>query len=97
MRKAAHAQSVVITSAEKSSFRRGSSDDIQNSWLLLSLRSLKREKMAEAEQVQKAVEDLKVDQDEDKDDIVDPWNVQSSSDKGIDYDKLISEHKGEKA
>lgn len=26
---------------------------------------------------------------EDDDDIVDPWNVESKSDKGIDYDKLI--------
>ena len=24
------------------------------------------------------------------DDIVDPWNVTSTSEKGIDYDKLIS-------
>ena len=24
-----------------------------------------------------------------QEDIVDPWNVQSASDKGIDYDKLI--------
>ena len=27
---------------------------------------------------------------EDEDDFVDPWNVESKSDKGIDYDKLIS-------
>jgi len=27
---------------------------------------------------------------EEDDDVVDPWNVQSKSDKGIDYDKLIS-------
>ena len=27
---------------------------------------------------------------EDDDDFVDPWNVESKSDKGIDYDKLIS-------
>ena len=26
---------------------------------------------------------------EDDDDVVDPWNVESKSDKGIDYDKLI--------
>jgi hypothetical protein len=25
----------------------------------------------------------------DDDDVVDPWNVESKSDKGIDYDKLI--------
>lgn len=27
----------------------------------------------------------------DQDDFVDPWNVESKSDTGIDYDKLISE------
>ena len=27
---------------------------------------------------------------EESDDFVDPWNVASKSDKGIDYDKLIS-------
>lgn len=27
--------------------------------------------------------------EEKKDDFVDPWNVQSNSDTGIDYDKLI--------
>lgn len=27
---------------------------------------------------------------EDEEDIVDPWNVQSKSNAGIDYDKLIS-------
>lgn len=27
---------------------------------------------------------------EGKEDVVDPWNVASGSDKGIDYDKLIS-------
>lgn len=26
---------------------------------------------------------------EDKEDFVDPWNVESQSDTGIDYDKLI--------
>ena len=25
-------------------------------------------------------------------DIVDPWNVESSSDSGVDYDKLISKY-----
>ena len=29
------------------------------------------------------------DGDDDDDDVVDPWNVESKSDKGIDYDKLI--------
>ena len=28
--------------------------------------------------------------EETEEDVVDPWNVTSSSDKGIDYDKLIS-------
>lgn len=28
---------------------------------------------------------------EDHDDFVDPWNVESKSDTGVDYDKLISE------
>lgn len=28
-----------------------------------------------------------------KEDFVDPWNVVGSSDKGIDYDKLISKSK----
>lgn len=27
----------------------------------------------------------------DQDDFVDPWNVESKSDAGVDYDKLISE------
>lgn len=26
------------------------------------------------------------------DDVVDPWNVESTSDTGVDYDKLISKH-----
>ena len=29
--------------------------------------------------------------DENVEDIVDPWTVQSSNAKGVDYDKLISE------
>lgn len=28
---------------------------------------------------------------EDTDDLVDPWNVESKNDTGVDYDKLISE------
>lgn len=27
-----------------------------------------------------------------EDDVVDPWKVESKSAKGVDYDKLISEH-----
>ena len=30
--------------------------------------------------------------DKDPDDIVDPWNVQGSSNTGIDYDKLIGKY-----
>ena len=26
-----------------------------------------------------------------QEDVVDPWNVQTSSEKGVDYDKLVSE------
>lgn len=29
---------------------------------------------------------------EEKEDFVDPWNVESQSDTGIDYDKLIRKH-----
>ena len=39
------------------------------------------------------IEAIKVDTASDKkedEDFVDPWNVVSTSDKGIDYDKLIS-------
>ena len=28
-------------------------------------------------------------EEEEQEDIVNPWDVQSSSDKGVDYDKLI--------
>lgn len=30
---------------------------------------------------------------EDNDDFVDPWNVASKNETGVDYDKLISEYK----
>lgn len=30
-----------------------------------------------------------VENKEEVDDVVDPWNVASKSDKGVDYDKLI--------
>lgn len=36
-----------------------------------------------------AVENLKI---EEKEDFVDPWNVESTSDTGIDYNKLIGKH-----
>jgi tryptophanyl-tRNA synthetase len=42
--------------------------------------------------VEENLEKLKVEDagnEETEEDIVDPWNVTSSSDKGIDYDKLI--------
>lgn len=37
-----------------------------------------------------ALNELKLKEKED--DFVDPWNVQSTSDTGIDYDKLIRKH-----
>ena len=43
--------------------------------------------------VEENLEKLKVEDagnEEPEEDVVDPWNVTSSSDKGIDYDKLIS-------
>ena len=54
--------------------------------------------MAESD-VTSQVEDLKVTDEnatfatidaEEDDQIVDPWNVETKSDKGVDYDKLIS-------
>ena len=42
--------------------------------------------------VEENLEKLKVEDagtEETEEDVVDPWNVTSSSDKGIDYDKLI--------
>lgn len=36
-----------------------------------------------------AIDALKL---EEKDDFVDPWNVESQSETGIDYDKLIRKH-----
>ena len=46
------------------------------------------------EAVEKKMDDLSVQSeaknpDQEEDDFVDPWNVSSKSDKGIDYDKLI--------
>ena len=43
--------------------------------------------------VEENLEKLKVDDlgnEETEEDVVDPWNVTSASNKGIDYDKLIS-------
>ena len=43
--------------------------------------------------VEENLEKLKVEElgnEETEEDVVDPWNVTSASDKGIDYDKLIS-------
>lgn len=40
--------------------------------------------MSESPSVIEKVEELKLD-----DDVVDPWNVASTSDAGVDYDKLI--------
>lgn len=41
-----------------------------------------------AEQAIEAIEAISIENDQD--DFVDPWNVESKSDTGIDYDKLIS-------
>lgn len=38
-----------------------------------------------------AVEALTLNSAEQDDDFVDPWNVESKSDTGVDYDKLIRE------
>lgn len=43
------------------------------------------ENCPKAEEAPKAADAADVDDD----DVVDPWNVESKSDKGIDYDKLI--------
>ena len=50
-----------------------------------------------ASSVEKDLKDMtlenNVDQNEDledEEDVVDPWSVTSKSDKGVDYDKLIS-------
>lgn len=41
-----------------------------------------------------AVEALTLNSVEKDDDFVDPWNVESKSDTGVDYDKLIREYQG---
>jgi hypothetical protein len=43
--------------------------------------------------VEKTLEHVSIDNTnaaQPEDDFVDPWNVQSTSDDGVDYDKLIS-------
>ncbi|XP_055902075.1 tryptophan--tRNA ligase, cytoplasmic [Eupeodes corollae] len=45
--------------------------------------------MTEAEKVTEAVEAITLNGVEADDDVVDPWNVTSKNDAGIDYDKLI--------
>ena len=44
------------------------------------------------EESTKAMEEVKIGDSApgEQEDVVDPWNVKSSSDKGVDYDKLIS-------
>lgn len=44
-------------------------------------------------EVEKNISDMKIEENnvkEGEEDIVDPWNVVSKSDAGIDYEKLIS-------
>lgn len=36
-----------------------------------------------------ALDELSINPTEKHDDVVDPWNVESGSDTGVDYDKLI--------
>lgn len=45
--------------------------------------------MSESPSLTDKVEELKLDDD----DVVDPWNVASTSDAGVDYDKLIGLNK----
>lgn len=43
---------------------------------------------SEVNDVQSGIKNVNM---EDDDDVVDPWNVTSKSETGVDYDKLISE------
>ena len=43
-----------------------------------------------AEVITKSVEEVTLSKEEDNGDFVDPWNVESKNDSGLDYDKLIS-------
>lgn len=45
---------------------------------------------SKTEAVEAAVENITIADTEQDDDFVDPWNVASTSDTGVDYDKLIS-------
>jgi len=49
-------------------------------------------KMAEelASKVENDLQLSKAENGDQEDDFVDPWTVKTSSDKGVDYDKLIS-------
>lgn len=47
--------------------------------------------MANPDKLSKDVQEIKTDDQEDDGQIVDPWQVVAASDKGVDYDKLISE------
>ena len=53
---------------------------------------MENEQAAVTEQTEQISQEMaeKVDITNDDDDVVDPWNVSSKSDKGVDYDKLIS-------
>lgn len=46
-----------------------------------------------AEVITKSVEEVSLTKDEENGDFVDPWNVESKNDSGLDYDKLISRFK----
>lgn len=46
--------------------------------------------MANNENVVEGVDALTLNENEQDEDLVDPWNVTCKSDTGIDYDKLIS-------
>ena len=46
-----------------------------------------------AEVITKSVEEVTLSKEEDNGDFVDPWNVESKNDSGLDYDKLISRFK----
>lgn len=43
-----------------------------------------------AEVITKSVEEVTLTKEEETGDFVDPWNVESKNDSGLDYDKLIS-------
>lgn len=42
------------------------------------------------EVITKSVEEVTLNKEEENGDFVDPWNVESKNDSGLDYDKLIS-------